>query len=79
MEWFPFFKGDYELAKTDFEKALTLETNDKDILDHLGDAYAKSGNGTKAVEYWEKALKQGCKNKVLEQKISTKKYLEANY
>lgn len=74
-----FFKGDYELAKTDFEKALALEENDKDILDHLGDAYAKLGNGTKAVEYWEKALKQGCKNKVLEQKISTKKYFEANY
>jgi tetratricopeptide (TPR) repeat protein len=74
-----FFKGDYELAKTDFEKALTLEANDKDILDHLGDAFAKLGNGTKAVEYWGKALKQGCKNKVLEQKISTKKYLEANY
>jgi tetratricopeptide (TPR) repeat protein len=74
-----FYKADYEKAKADYEKALELFPNDKNFLDHLGDVNAKLGNTAKALELWQSAQKQGCKNKVLDQKISTKKYIEANY
>lgn len=74
-----FYKEQFEKAKIDFEKALELVPNDKNFLDHLGDVNAKLGNIAKAIELWQSAKKQGCRNKVLEQKISTKKHIEANY
>ena len=48
--------GHFEKAVRLLEKALAYSSEDPIIYDHLGDAYAQSGNAKKAVEYWRKAL-----------------------
>ena len=45
------------------------------ILEHAGDIYAMCGEIEKAVGYWQQALEQEPKNKLLIRKIKKKKYL----
>lgn len=74
-----FMSGDYEGAKKSFEQANTLQPNDKNYVEHLGDAYSKLGDNIKAVELWKKAKELGSKNKSLDKKIQSKSYVAPIY
>lgn len=71
-----FQQGKYEEAKSYFESALALSSDDALINEHLGDVLFKLGKKTDALDYWEKAKELGSLNNVLDQKISEKKYYD---
>lgn len=61
--------GDYNRARTEFEKALKLNRQDKDALFQLGRAYFYLGMENKAKKIFDKYLKSGDKkwiNKIQE-------------
>jgi uncharacterized protein HemY len=61
------------------EKAVTLVPDDPTILEHLGDAYLKTNNKTKALEYYRRSLLHKKKNKGdIEKKIETLTGKESN-
>jgi len=74
-----FQMGEYSKAKLEFEKALGLDENDKSVVEHLGDAFFKTGNVQEAIVWWEKAKKLNSSNKNLEKKIQEKKYYDPQF
>ena len=74
-----FQKGDYAKSKEYFEKAYSLISTDKIILEHMGDVNSKTGQIEKAVEFWIQAKKAGSKNKNINQKIDKKEFYEPIY
>jgi tetratricopeptide (TPR) repeat protein len=74
-----FQKGDYAKAKAEYEKAYAIDENDKAIVEHMGDAFFKTGNVPEAIIWWEKAKKLNSSNKNLEKKILEKKYYEPQF
>ncbi|MCE2681901.1 MAG: tetratricopeptide repeat protein [Flavobacteriia bacterium] len=66
----------YADALTFFKKADELKPSDKIIVEHLGDAYSKSGDALKAVEFWIKAKELGSTSKNLDKKIEKKTYFD---
>jgi tetratricopeptide (TPR) repeat protein len=62
-----------------FEKAFNLQPSDKIVVEHMGDAYFKTGNKDKALEFWMKAKELGSTNKNLDKKIEKKEYYDPNY
>jgi tetratricopeptide (TPR) repeat protein len=73
-----FQSGKFEEALVVYLK-ITNEESDKVVLEHLGDAYFKTGDKTNAVSYWKKALAAGSTNKILKQKIDKIEYYEPEY
>jgi tetratricopeptide (TPR) repeat protein len=73
-----FQSGKYQDALVVYQK-ITNEDSDKVVLEHLGDAYFKTGDKTNAVKYWKMALDAGSTNKVLKQKIEKIEYYEPEY
>ncbi len=71
--------GNYKEALAQLSMATEMEPNDKNFVEYLGDAYFFNGDINLAVENWKKAKGLGSRNKVLDKKIATKKYLEADY
>jgi tetratricopeptide (TPR) repeat protein len=57
MGWLKFQKGDTDQALDLLKKASDYSNEDPTIYDHLGDAYAKSGDREKAVECWRASLR----------------------
>ncbi|MFZ9028325.1 MAG: tetratricopeptide repeat protein, partial [Crocinitomicaceae bacterium] len=74
--WVYFQQGKYDKAKAQFEKAYEINTQDRLILEHLGDVEYKLGNKSKAVEWWKKGLEIDPEHKLLEKKIDNQKYYE---
>ena len=62
-----------------FEKAYKSQPSDKIVVEHMGDAYFKTGNKDKALEFWKKAKELGSTNKNLDKKIEKKEYYDPNY
>lgn len=56
------------------EQALSMEPNNRNVMEHLGDAYSKINQPEKAVDNWKKAKSMGATNKILDKKIQTKSY-----
>jgi len=79
--WVFFQKGNYSLAKFYIESAISAGGGQSsDILEHYGDILYKTGNTDKAVEQWEKALKEkdeGEDTTLLEKKIEDRMYYES--
>jgi len=69
----------YQEGLSLLKKANELQPNDRNYVEYLGDAYYFTGDQNSAVEMWKKALTLGCKNKVLEKKIATRKYFDPVY
>ena len=57
LGWVQYQRKDYKLAVFYLEKAVTLESNSSEIINHLGDAYLMLGRINEAKYEWEKALK----------------------
>ena len=74
-----FQKGKYQEALVYFLNAQELEPTDPFIVEHLGDAYFKTGNVDKAVSFWLEAKVLGSNNLVLDKKINTKQFYEPQY
>lgn len=72
LGWIYFRKGDYDSALKNLllaeEKLDEAGSPDYVVFDHLGDTYMKINNKSKAVFYWEKAVKLE-KNSAIEEKI----------
>ena len=56
LGWVQYQRKDYKLAVFFLEKAVTLESNSSEIINHLGDAYLMLGRINEAKYEWEKAL-----------------------
>lgn len=74
-----FQMGKYAEAKNIFLKVNEMQPNDRNYVEHLGDAYFKTGDANKALELWKSAQQLGSKNKMLEKKIQTKNYVAPSY
>lgn len=74
-----FQQGKYADAMTLFENAYKSQPSDKIVVEHMGDAYFKTGNKDKALEFWMKAKELGSTNKNLDKKIEKKEYYDPNY
>jgi tetratricopeptide (TPR) repeat protein len=79
-------KGLILFRKNAFDEALKLfvqcqnsNPSEASYTEYVGDVYIKLGNSVKAIENWKKAQTLGSKNKVLNKKIETKTYVEAEY
>ena len=70
LGWYYFKTGDYPQAIANLQKAVAaLPEADAVVFEHLGDAYAASGDAAKALEAWKKALALDASNKPLAAKI----------
>jgi tetratricopeptide (TPR) repeat protein len=69
--WIFFKKKDYVKAKEWIDKAIELEADapQADVLNHAGDIYFMNREVSKAVDFWEKALKLDPTNQQLKKKI----------
>lgn len=74
-----FQQGKYADAMTLFEKTYKSQPSDKIVVEHMGDAYFKTGSKDKALEFWKKAKELGSTNKNLDKKIEKKEYYDPNY
>lgn len=73
--WIYFKKGEYKLALTYIESALSNnKTDNADIFEHYADILFMSGQPEKAVTYWEKALKLNPDSDILAKKVKFKTY-----
>jgi pentatricopeptide repeat protein len=64
--WVYFKLGDYKRAVIELEKASQLTPEDPTITEHLADSYSKLNQMGKALELYERALKQEPKPDQLE-------------
>lgn len=75
--WILFMQQRYADACPYIDQAVQNDTlQSAVILEHAGDIYAMCGEIEKAVNYWQQALEQEPKNKLLIRKIKKKKYLK---
>jgi tetratricopeptide (TPR) repeat protein len=65
-----FQKKQYEAAAKQLEIAVSLNANDQEIWEHLGDAYFMLGNEAKALECWNKGLLLNPTHSKLKEKIN---------
>lgn len=73
--WILFCLERYEEAKAYAEKMIQLNADMGAVeYHHCGDIFAKCGDISRAVEYWEKAREQGDTTKILKKKIKKRKY-----
>jgi Flp pilus assembly protein TadD len=56
LGWILFHRGDLPAAVTTLEKAEALAGPEPTILEHLGDAYRRSGREAEAARSWRRAL-----------------------
>jgi tetratricopeptide (TPR) repeat protein len=74
-----FRQSNYSEALAIYMESNKMMTNDKIILDQLGDCYFFLKDKDKAVEYWNKAKTAGSSNQSLDKKIQTKTYYEPKF
>ena len=75
--WILFMQQRYAEAKVYIDQALQSDSTVSDIIvEHAGDIYAMNGDAVKAVEYWQRALKDTPDRKILIRKIKKKKYIK---
>lgn len=69
----------YKAALEQFTIADELDKDNKDYVEHMGDAFFLLGDSAKALELWKKAQSLGSKNKSLSKKIQSKTYVDPEY
>ena len=74
LGWIYYRKGKFEDALTELLRAAkNLTKPDPIVLEHIGDAYAKSSRVPQALDYWQKAMALSPDNKSLAEKIEKTK------
>ena len=75
--WIMFMQGRYSEAHIYIDQAVLNDSAKSNvILEHAGDIYAMEGLMEKALDYWQRALGNDKKNKILIRKIKRKKYIK---
>lgn len=75
--WILFMQKNYREAHIYIDQAVQNDTTHSSvILEHAGDIYAMNGDIETALDYWQQALQQDSKNKILIKKIKRKKYIK---
>lgn len=75
--WILFQKGDYTEAEKWLMKAVDIDGGKSGtLLEHYGDVLSKLNEKSKALDYWNRALKTGEASDKLDQKIKEGKYVE---
>src|SRR4051812_31107146 len=69
-----FKEGKFTDARELFALAHSLDGTNRNYADHLGDAWSKTGDAEKAVEFCKLAKTLGSANKALDKKIQTRSY-----
>jgi Tfp pilus assembly protein PilF len=62
LGWVYYQKGDYPKAVEQLERAVEITVDDPTIIEHLADAYEKSGRGDRALARYREALKRTKEN-----------------
>jgi tetratricopeptide (TPR) repeat protein len=71
LGWYYFKKGQYTQAVATLKKAAgTIQPEDPEVDEHLGDAYAADNDATHALEYWTRASAIDKDNKEIVVKIA---------
>ncbi|MEL7119744.1 MAG: tetratricopeptide repeat protein [Bacteroidota bacterium] len=74
LGWINYLKKDYEAAQMNLNAIIDrYETVDGQILEQYGDVLFRLGDEAGALEFWNKAKKEGLNSKMLEKKIADKK------
>lgn len=74
--WVLFKRKNYEEAKKYIDQTLELEEEPAaELLEHAGDIYFMNLLPSEAIEYWTQALKLEPDNKILQKKVSEKRYV----
>ncbi len=72
-----FMQQKYDKTKDFLTKSLSIGgENMPEILENLGDAYAKLNDAENAVNFWKKAQEKGAKSANLSKKVTEKKYYD---
>ncbi len=71
LGWVLFKKGRYAEALGRLTEAEKFNSEDANILDHLGETYLKLGKKAEAIQYWNRALEQSV-NQEFNEKIQKK-------
>jgi tetratricopeptide (TPR) repeat protein len=74
--WLLYKQDNYSQAKQQMDQVLEEVQDRADVLEHYGDILFKLGSTDRAVQYWQKALKQGSSNSQLPQKIEKRQLYE---
>ena len=82
--WILFQQGRYVEAKEYIDKAVRLLTeageadsqDNANIIEHAGDIYFKAGDVKGALQFWQRALKNGVESKTIKRKIQQRRYFE---
>ena len=75
--WIMFMQGRYSEARIYIDQAVLNDSAKSNvILEHAGDIYAMEGMMEQALDYWQRALGNDKKNKILIRKIKRKKYIK---
>ena len=76
--WIQYKKGNYDVAKTFIQRAITLAGPNADatIYGHLGDIYYKLKDKDNAVKYWKLSKEKGSDDPLIDKKISEGKLYE---
>lgn len=75
--WILFMQERYAEARIYIDQTLQNDsTPGAVVIEHAGDIYALNGDIAKAINYWQLALEQDPKNKLLARKIKRKKYIK---
>jgi len=76
-EWICFQMGQLDEALTYQTKVIAIQGQSKGVeYEHYGDMMYKKGNLDKAIEYWNKAKKEGKASEKIDEKLKLKKYIE---
>ena len=77
--WILFMQGRYTEAQIYIDQAVTNDTDSVQssvILEHAGDIHANNNDMTKAMAYWQQAVKAGGNSAILLRKVKLKKYIK---
>ena len=66
--------GEYENALKYVQRSASIREPSAEVLDHLGDIYAKLGNMKEARTYWTKALEEDPTNKEIQSKLGVEEF-----
>lgn len=75
--WVLFKRKDYAKAREVIDRTLELTPEDEagaELLEHAGDIYFMDGEPDRAVEFWQRALKEDPENQLLKRKVQHKTY-----
>jgi tetratricopeptide (TPR) repeat protein len=77
QEGYAYFRlQNYAEAEKSFESAMAINSQEKELYDHIGNVKFFLGKNDDAVKNWQKAKEMGLKNQIIDKKINDRKFYE---